>query len=203
MVKEVDLLSYLPPHLRKLKEFREIAKAETPEIILILEAIDKYLRNMFIETADEDGISVFEGLLGLFPSEDESLESRRLRVALRWNNKNLRLNERLISLCGKDGYKLIKDLKNYRLRVETTLTDGSIFSEVIEILEKMLPANLIITYTNKTSVTSPLRYKIGAVGSVVETIKVGVERTYTVNNTIGINAGGVGRVMEHIQVIGG
>ena len=75
--KEVDLLSYWMPLLRKLYEFKQIAIAEEPELRYILEAIDRTLANMFIETADEYGIKRFEDMMGLFPEEGDSLETRR------------------------------------------------------------------------------------------------------------------------------
>ena len=43
--KEVDLLSYWMPLLRKLYEFKQIAIAEEPELRYILEAIDRTLAN--------------------------------------------------------------------------------------------------------------------------------------------------------------
>ena len=52
MAREIDLLGYWMPVLRQLKEFKEIAKAETPELKYILEQIERTLNNMFIETAD-------------------------------------------------------------------------------------------------------------------------------------------------------
>ena len=46
MAREIDLLSYWMPVLRQLKEFKEIAKAETPELKYILEQIERTLNNM-------------------------------------------------------------------------------------------------------------------------------------------------------------
>ena len=62
MAREIDLLGYWMPVLRQLKEFKEIAKAETPELKYILEQIERTLNNMFIETADEYGIKRFEDI---------------------------------------------------------------------------------------------------------------------------------------------
>lgn len=63
MAREIDLLGYWMPVLRQLKEFKEIAKAETPELKYILEQIERTLNNMFIETADEYGIKRFEDMI--------------------------------------------------------------------------------------------------------------------------------------------
>ena len=83
MAKEVDLLSYWMPILRNLKEFKEIAKAEEPEIIALLEAIDRTKYNMFIETADEYGIERFENMMGIYPEAGDTLETRRFNVLVK------------------------------------------------------------------------------------------------------------------------
>lgn len=87
MAREIDLLSYWMPVLRQLKEFKEIAKAETPELKYILEQIERTLNNMFIETADEYGIKRFEDMMGIYPEAGASLETRRFNVLVKWNDK--------------------------------------------------------------------------------------------------------------------
>lgn len=57
MNRQVDLLSYLPPFLQEFKENRETLNAENPEFILVWNGADRVLKNEFIETADEYGIS--------------------------------------------------------------------------------------------------------------------------------------------------
>ena len=79
MAREIDLLGYWMPVLRQLKEFKEIAKAETPELKYILEQIERTLNNMFIETADEYGIKRFEDMICLLyasPSPRDYAASR-------------------------------------------------------------------------------------------------------------------------------
>ena len=84
MIREVDLVSYLPPFLAEYKEIRAALAAEDPEFRIIWEAADRVLRNEFIATADEFGVSRYEKLLGITPYEKEQLESRRNRVMARW-----------------------------------------------------------------------------------------------------------------------
>ena len=45
MAREIDLLGYWMPVLRQLKEFKEIAKAETPELKYILEQVERTLNS--------------------------------------------------------------------------------------------------------------------------------------------------------------
>jgi hypothetical protein len=149
MSKEVLLSSYWLPVLRELKEFKEIAKAEEPEIILLLKAVDKTLNDMYIQTAEEDGIARFEKLLGLYPAPEDSLDTRRFRVQTKWNDQlpytEEELHTRLISLCGEGGYVLNISYSKYTLDVAVALNNKDALSLVQELLDQMVPCNMIVT----------------------------------------------------------
>ena len=55
MIREVDLVSYLPPFMAEFKEIMATLEAENPEFVLVWEAADRVLQNEFIETSDEYG----------------------------------------------------------------------------------------------------------------------------------------------------
>ena len=57
MIREVDLVSYLPPFMQTYKEPVAALEAENPEFQIGWKATDKVLKNRFISTADEYGIS--------------------------------------------------------------------------------------------------------------------------------------------------
>lgn len=161
--KEIDLLSYWMPLLRKIYEFKQIAKAEEPELRYILEAIDRTLANMFIETADEYGIKRFEDMMGLFPEEGDSLETRRFNVLIKWNDRipytDKELYNRLLSLCGSaDKFTLEEHYTEYWLKVATHLGVAGAFDAVAKLLEDMLPCNLVLDLQNTIEAikTSPL-----------------------------------------------
>lgn len=163
MAKDIDLLSYWMPLLRKIKEFKEIAKTEEPELRYILEAIDRTLNNMFIETADEYGIKRFENMMGIYPEAGESLETRRFNVLVKWNDKvpytDKELYNRLLSLCGgADKFSIEEHYKDYWLKVTTHLGIAGAFDAVAALLEDMLPCNLELELANTIEAikTSPL-----------------------------------------------
>lgn len=66
MIRDVDLVSYLPPYLVGYEENHATLEAENPEFILVWNAADRVLYNEFIETANEYGISRFEKILNHF-----------------------------------------------------------------------------------------------------------------------------------------
>ena len=45
MIREVDLVSYLPPFMAEYKETNITLTAENPEFILVWEAAEKVLKN--------------------------------------------------------------------------------------------------------------------------------------------------------------
>ena len=160
MAKEVDLLSYWMPILRNLKEFKEIEKAEDPEIRYLLEAIDRTLANMFIETADEYGISRFEKIMGIYPEAGDTLEVRRFNVMIKWNDKlpytEEMLNDLLVVLCGNTGYRIKVDYANYAISVKLALDSAGNIEEVKKVLNNVVPANMetSVTLFNSYSILS-------------------------------------------------
>lgn len=60
MTRDVNLLAYLPPFMQDFTEIAVTLNAEDPEFVIVWDAADRVLKNQFIETADEYGISRFE-----------------------------------------------------------------------------------------------------------------------------------------------
>jgi hypothetical protein len=152
MAKAVDLLSYWMPILRNLKDFKEIAKAEEPELILILEAIEQTLANMFIETANEAGIERFEKIAGVTPAKGDALSVRRFNVLAKWNNNGVytqeKLAEMLTSFCGEGNYEIIEKYNEYIVEIVTHLSIRDAFEHVNELIRGILPCNLVLELSN-------------------------------------------------------
>lgn len=148
MAKAVDLLSYWMPVLRSIRVFQEIARAEEQEITLLLSVIDKTLDNMFISTADEDGVARFEKIMGIIPADGEDLEVRRFRLQTKWHDQlpytEAELHNRLKSLCGDGGYTLDISYNDYYLSVGVGLRSKENLTLVKELLANIVPCNLIV-----------------------------------------------------------
>lgn len=151
MVKEIDLLSYWMPILRQLKEFKEIAKAEEPELEYLLEACDHALSNFFIPTADERGISHFENILGIFPDDGTDLETRRLSVLTAWASKEVYtegwLYNKLFSMCGGE-VSITHHNEEYSVDIAVECGVRGVVEILLSLLSDILPCNLV--YTLKT-----------------------------------------------------
>lgn len=156
--------------LRQLKEFKEIAKAETPELKYILEQIERTLNNMFIETADEYGIKRFEDMMGIYPEAGASLETRRFNVLVKWNDKvpytEKELYNRLISICGDDNFSVNPDYKNYFVEIITHLGIEGAFDTISSILQDMIPCNLVLDLKNTLEEGNTTPFSVAVVSCV-------------------------------------
>ena len=150
MAREIDLVSYLPPFMAELKEMAVVLEAENPEFVLVWEAVSQVLRNEFIATADEYGIERFEKILHLFPSDGESLESRRARVQMKWfvflPYTWRMLIQRVAAICKRRDFQIFIPSESWyevRLRIPIEPHTEPILQDVQEMLERFLPANLL------------------------------------------------------------
>ena len=178
MIREVDLVSYLPPFLAEYQETNLTLTAENPEFALVWKAADRVLTNEFIVTADEYGISRFEKLLGIFPSKGEELESRRQKVQLKWAATlpyTLKhLQEVLASVLGAGGFEIdIPQLQEYKLYVSLINKTDELYHMVSSLLLNWAPANLGIDTESRSRSKQESRIWVGA--AVSEFIEVQFE----------------------------
>ena len=64
MTRNVNLVSYLPSFLAEFKENIALLDAENPEFEFLWKSFDRILKNEYISTADEHGVSRFEDTTG-------------------------------------------------------------------------------------------------------------------------------------------
>ena len=154
MIRDVDLVDYyLPTFMQKYNEPVAALKAEEPEFLLVWKAADRVLYNHFISTADDYGISRFEKLLGILPSPEDTLESRRERVRSRWFKSipyTLKtLINKLITLCGDRDFTIMADFsESYTMVLNVSLSLFGQVDELNDILSYMIPQNIVVEVNN-------------------------------------------------------
>ncbi len=146
IVERKKLLDYLPDFMKQFSEMKEIMQAEDIEMDEMDSDIKKALDNAFIEDCNEYGLKKYETLLGIIPSPQDTLESRRSRVLLRWNDgipyTYRVLIRKLNTLCGVNNYNITGDESNYYLHFITSLDLYGQVKELEDMLEKTLPMNI-------------------------------------------------------------
>lgn len=195
MIREVDLVSYLPPFMQSYKEPVAALEAENPEFSLMWSATDRCLRNRFISTADEYGISRFEKMLKIYPTADDTLESRRSRVQSKWFNTLpytwKMLLQKLLVLCGDSDFEVTGDFKTgYTLYIDTDLELYGQVEELENIINTMIPENLVVV--SKNSIPCNIKGAVLFGGGIVQTEILNItndsQETVSVQGTV--NFGG-------------
>lgn len=195
MIREVDLVSYLPPFMQNYKEPVAALEAENPEFSLMWSATDRCLRNRFISTADEYGISRFEKMLKIYPTADDTLESRRSRVQSKWFNTIPYtwkvLLQKLLVLCGDSDFEVTGDFKTgYTLYIDTDLELYGQVEELENIINTMIPENLVVV--SKNSIPCNIKGAVLFGGGIVQTEMLNItndsQETVSVQGTV--NFGG-------------
>ena len=87
MDREINLLNYLPYEIRKYKDYQVITESENPEFQQLFEISQVILDESFIQSASEYGVSKFEHMLKLYPRDGDSLEVRKTKLLIWWNNQ--------------------------------------------------------------------------------------------------------------------
>lgn len=144
------LFDYLPPVLQNVLEFRWLMTAEQERMDHFQTRIDAVFDNQFVDTAREEGIERYEAILGLYPNITDTLQERRIRIKARMNETLpftiRRLESLLESLCGGErGRDWECELfhNEYYIRVGVGLRAKKTQADVMQMLRRILPANLL------------------------------------------------------------
>ncbi len=153
MIRDVNLVSYLPPFMMEYEEPVAALEAENHEFQIIWRAVDRVLYNRFIDTADEYGISRFEQMLGIYPSAEDSLEDRRTRVQSKWFQTipyTMRmLIKNLFILCKGNDFAIVGDFQNgYTLHIGTKLETFAQVEELDNLISTVIPCNIKVDSKN-------------------------------------------------------
>ena len=141
-------MSYWPEVIQAIKEFKAIAAAEDPEITEVWSSIDDVFSDQYIESATLNGVKRLEAMLGIVPRATETVEDRKFTILTKWNEQlpytDKSLRQRLDTLCGTDGYTMTVGILDYTVTVRVELTAKNQFDAVGDLLDKVVPMNMII-----------------------------------------------------------
>ena len=141
------LIDYLPTFSRDFREMKAIMQTEQPEFEMAWENAENLLADQFITTATINGVKRWEKIFELKPKITDTLEERRFAVLSKFNDRPPytldALKNILNALCGPEGYTLNMDYNSYTLSVKLEIGNESNYDTVLNLLETMLPANIV------------------------------------------------------------
>lgn len=124
-------------------------RGEQIEIDALWIALEDGLKDQFIDDATEYGLSRWETILGITPKGTDTLDDRRFRILTRINEDlpytYQSLNQRLSNICGNNGYTITLNANTYTLNVKINLINKNNFSDIESMLDRVTPANLIVS----------------------------------------------------------
>lgn len=124
---------------------QKITSAEDPEFQLVADESEVIKDNQFILSCNKTGISRFEDLLGITPSSSDTLQLRKARVLMKWNDLTPYTYEvflqKMTALCGTN-FESNPDWDKYYLEIITHLDQEGQVEELDNLLSYMIPANI-------------------------------------------------------------
>ena len=203
MIREVNLLSFLPEFVQEYREIKHIMNSEQPEIQKLEDETEIIKNNQFILSCDIDGIARFENLLGIIPKPDDTLDARKSRVITRWNDSipytYKGLKEKLNVMCGEGNYLLIPSFNEYGLEIVVSLPLSGQADELDYMLSYMIPANIVVTSRNNM-----VRTMTGTVhggGTTIETSNFTLQSKVNLDHVLNSLMTGTGVVVSNIERI--
>ena len=144
-----ELLRLIPDFLRDIREFNEIfsavaSEAEKFDKKAVRQETDFYIYSEDISPAGADRLaqSMKIDVSGL-TLEDKVFKIKSVLLDKRpYNIPNVK--NMLSVLCGEDGYSFISDNENLSVTVKIDLGRKSQFSAVYELLDKVIPSNMLL-----------------------------------------------------------
>lgn len=144
----MQLMDYLPLYFKNIREYEAMMQAEQPEVTGLLLAIDTMQNNEFIETLNEAGCEHWEKMLGITPSAAATLDDRRFIIGSKYKESlpytMNALRARLDSTLGVNNYTLDELREDYKLKLRIMLVRKYQINEVVDLLDKMVPCNIIL-----------------------------------------------------------
>lgn len=149
MATNRKLIHYLPPYMQEYLEMQTIMDTEQVEVDRLWLETENALSDQFILEVTENGIIRWESMLGISPKDTDTLDERRFRILTKLNQElpftMTKLKEALTTLCGADGFYIDLQANQYHIVVKLALSNENNYQEVVDLLKKMVPANLIQT----------------------------------------------------------
>lgn len=149
------IASYFPRFYDGYVEIDALATAEDKVFDKAEQEAALVFNNLFILTADAEGIQEYENQLGILADPaTESLEFRRARILNRFSLKppyTYRfLEQKLNDIIGVGQWTMNVDYANRTLYIESSSSDQQWFNEVLITLTGIKPANMVFINTPLT-----------------------------------------------------
>lgn len=134
--------------LREFREIKILCDKEQKQAEKLWASVESVWNNNFIESLDEHGCQRWEKMLKLQVKDSYTLEDRRNNIAARNAERRPYTYRGLLrildAMCGKDGYTSDLETSTYTLIIKVQLTSKNMLSDVNDLLDRIVPANMVL-----------------------------------------------------------
>lgn len=142
------LLARCPDTVSDIIEFQAMFNGAQAEADRLEDWIEAAYDETYPDTASEYGIARWEKILGIVPGISDTLAERRFRVqaalSLTLPYTYRRLEQLLELACGPGNYSIELYPNEFRIRVNIGLVSAANYNTVVDLLEQVVPVNMIV-----------------------------------------------------------
>ena len=142
----------MSPYYNGVLEMEMLLRVEQYQLDKLQAAIDRQAYNQFVMTADEDGISAWETMVGIKNGNEEPLDSRRFDVLARLLPPQPMTIKYLIEILKFLNINAtIAKTGEFQYYVNFTSTDPGAPGRLDALLKQLMPANIEFNLTNRVT----------------------------------------------------
>lgn len=176
------LASFSPTVYKNVVEMDKLLEAEEKVMDIARQEAYAAFSNTFVLTADEDGVIMFEKVLGITAdSTTESLEFRRGRILNRMSMSppfTFRfLKQKLDTIIGEGKWTAYIDFDNYTIFVEYSAINANWYTELEFTMTQLKPCNMVFTNvprcTDFINISEEISYDVQEYTYLLGTWKLG------------------------------
>ena len=160
------IIDYLPPFVQEVREIQRIMDSEQPEFELSYDFLHRVLKDQFVDSATEAGLSRLERIMGIKIKGTDTIAERRFRILVLLNNQAVYtmrvLRESLADLLGQNGFYLTLDSDRFTLDVRLALGNKEMYGTIENYIRSVIPANIVLVVRvmfNPQSLLKKLKHK--------------------------------------------
>ena len=177
----MEIKEYIPDFFNEIDEVKEIIRIYEYYFGILDKISENFIKDQFVGTATEYGISRREAILDINPSKKDTLDDRRFAILSKYCNDEAytinKLKEKLDNLIGKNKYEIKFDENKFKMTVKISLSRSNKFDDICKLLEES--SNIILNSSEEC-----LEDRLNTYQDLVEeTKKVNSKISYIIEET--------------------
>lgn len=140
-------IDYFPPVLKGIREIKTIGNAFDRQFEIIVSWKDYIQNEMFVDTAINEGLKMWEDALGIVVAYEGDVELRRFNIKAKLMGLTTHIPEAMDALVGSENYTMVYNSTEQKLDVTLSLYRKDFLNAVKNMLDEMLPMQIELNTT--------------------------------------------------------